>query len=429
MPTYITATPYPLQANLSVSSYSPAVGDTEIFTLTVTNPAGGVTVGLLNGSLQINNGQFLAPSPAAYLNVAPGTNVTFTYSHVVTSGDSCTLTPIAAVTGEINPHAPSPIQLTPVYLTPDVPIAVQRLGVSATISSAPPYTSLGSSIGTQVVVTNTGCINEFILGALRVNGNITTDLVTQNSGIITAIDAYVVPGNQIALYSNHTVSAQDVNAGIQVPISYAISAVFGGVSGLSAVTSSNTVNVSLQSSVTGTPGASSSNGTVTLSKLASEASAHSGDTITFTITMTNGGTGPLSNVTLSDNLASTLTYVSSAVDIGAATNTAGNITAAVGTIPAGGAAHLTIVAKVNSGVTAPGLITNTATGSFAGAQPLTVTVSIPVATGKGGGGLLPVTGYGPPPTQSQISIALLAAVGLILGLMGAGAYFVTRHVR
>jgi uncharacterized repeat protein (TIGR01451 family) len=93
-------------------------------------------------------------------------------------------------------------------------------------------------------------------------------------------------------------------------------------------------------------------------KSVDDATPQEGDTVTFTVSVTNSGTGDANGVTISDLLPAGVTFVSSNASQGSYVSGTGVWT--VGTVPASGSATLQIVATVNTG-TAGSTITNTAT--------------------------------------------------------------------
>jgi uncharacterized repeat protein (TIGR01451 family) len=79
-----------------------------------------------------------------------------------------------------------------------------------------------------------------------------------------------------------------------------------------------------------------------------------GDNLTYTITVTNRGPDPATNVVVTDTLPSGVTFVSASPGC---VHAAGVVTCNLGNIPTGGSVAITIVVTV----TAPGTISNTAT--------------------------------------------------------------------
>ena len=86
-----------------------------------------------------------------------------------------------------------------------------------------------------------------------------------------------------------------------------------------------------------------------------------GGTLTYTLTVANAGPGDASDVTVTDNLPASVTFVSATASQGSCSQSAGTVTCSVGTVASGGTATVTIVVTPNSA----GTITN---GSSVGAS-------------------------------------------------------------
>jgi uncharacterized repeat protein (TIGR01451 family) len=84
-----------------------------------------------------------------------------------------------------------------------------------------------------------------------------------------------------------------------------------------------------------------------------------GDTITYKLQVANNGPASATNVTVTDPLASTLTYISYTSATGTCSEAGGTITCLLGTMASGATATITILTIPNSS----GVITNTATVS------------------------------------------------------------------
>lgn len=114
-----------------------------------------------------------------------------------------------------------------------------------------------------------------------------------------------------------------------------------------------------------------------------------GETVTYTITLTNSGTSNGTNVIMTDPLPANMTYIPGSITLGGAAKTdandgdganynittAGAITVSVGTINSGGGvAVISFQVSVNNGVAADSTITNQATVNYnSGPNPVTTT--------------------------------------------------------
>ena len=87
------------------------------------------------------------------------------------------------------------------------------------------------------------------------------------------------------------------------------------------------------------------------------------ETVTYTLTVKNGGPGLATGVIVTDQLPSTLTFVAAESTQGSCSRTAGVVTCAIGTLAKNGKAKI----KIKVTTTAAGKFPNTA--SVAGAQP------------------------------------------------------------
>jgi len=105
------------------------------------------------------------------------------------------------------------------------------------------------------------------------------------------------------------------------------------------------------------------------------ASVTAGQTITWTITVTNNGPLSATNVSVSDTLPATTSFVSATPSQGTCSGTA-TVTCGLNTIANGGTATITIVANANSA----GNVTNTATVSATESDPVSSNNSASAAT-------------------------------------------------
>jgi uncharacterized repeat protein (TIGR01451 family) len=104
---------------------------------------------------------------------------------------------------------------------------------------------------------------------------------------------------------------------------------------------------------------------VSLARQDGERHVNRGGAISYTVTVSNMGTGPATNVVVSDNLANILTSVGASSTVGSCSVGAANLVICnVGTLNAGQSVQIAINATAPSG-TCP-TITNRATGSHSG---------------------------------------------------------------
>ena len=116
-----------------------------------------------------------------------------------------------------------------------------------------------------------------------------------------------------------------------------------------------------------------------LTKVASNPSANAGGSVSYTLTLVNNGPSPATGVTITDPLASALTFVSASASQGSCSASGQTVTCQVGTLAVGGAAVVTITAHVAAsaaGATVPNTATATANEPIARPQLASAQVSI-----------------------------------------------------
>jgi large repetitive protein len=128
-----------------------------------------------------------------------------------------------------------------------------------------------------------------------------------------------------------------------------------------------------------------------------------GQTLTYTIAVSNAGPADALAVSVTDPLPSGLSYLSCSASQGTCANGSGTVTASFGTIPAGSSATLTISVTV---VSPAGAITNTAT----------VASSTPDSNPNNDSDTRVVVGGSTIPTLSSGMLALLAVLLAALGV-------------
>jgi uncharacterized repeat protein (TIGR01451 family) len=116
-------------------------------------------------------------------------------------------------------------------------------------------------------------------------------------------------------------------------------------------TSINNTNITATTTVAGTGSAD-----VSVNMTGTPSSVSQGDTLTYTLTVNNGGPNTATNVTLTDPLPSGVTYASVSTTAGTCSQTGGTVTCLLGTMSNGGFATVTLLAAAG----APNTVTNTA---------------------------------------------------------------------
>jgi uncharacterized repeat protein (TIGR01451 family) len=110
---------------------------------------------------------------------------------------------------------------------------------------------------------------------------------------------------------------------------------------------------------------------LSLGLMASADPVHVGDTLTYTVTVTNVGAGPVTSVVLTDALPAGLSYQSAMVSQGSASAMGSTVTGNLGTLAGGASATLTITALAVSA----GTFTDTASASSSVVAPSPASVT------------------------------------------------------
>jgi LPXTG-site transpeptidase (sortase) family protein len=165
-------------------------------------------------------------------------------------------------------------------------------------------------------------------------------------------------------------------------------------------------------------------------KALSPSQAAIGDIVTFTLTVTNSGTVPATNVVITDTVVSFLDLISGSttsgtITIDPITRTA---TANLGTVDPGEVIVITLVTRVNSSANVTADVTNTGTLTHDTGGPVSSEVSNTVRLRILGPPVLPNTGEAPLPNDGGW---LLPIVGLVFGGLGmlAWGYGLSRAAR
>jgi uncharacterized repeat protein (TIGR01451 family) len=137
-----------------------------------------------------------------------------------------------------------------------------------------------------------------------------------------------------------------------------------------------------------------------------------GDSVTFTLTVTNGGSAAASNVVITDNFPTQLQVVSASSTQGTFTVDGGTVIFVIGTVNPNQVVMLNVVTKVRTSVTPPVDVSNTAILTWPGGSARNSnTVSVRITRGQ-----LPSTGEHPGDTP-QLLIWFVASVSVLGALM------------
>jgi uncharacterized repeat protein (TIGR01451 family) len=342
-----SATVTPQQADLSmtktVSNANPNVGDTITFVLTLTNlgpsPANNVTVSdSLPGGLSL---VVSSPSQGTYAfgtwtvgTVASGASPTLTIQAMVVSPNPQTNTATISHSDQFDPNiannsasaTESPQQADLVVaksVSDPTPSVLDIINYTITVSNA------GPSPATNVTVQDILPTGVSFRGSAPSEGNYDASSHTWTVGTIA-----------VGTTQTLTIQAQVTSA--------------SPAANTASISHSDQFDPNLSNN-SATTSVTASQADLVLSKIVSNATPNFGDTVTYTITLTNAGPANATSVHVTDVLPFGLGYVTSTASQGTYTSGSGDWN--IGAVANGATATLQIQAKVNSTST----LTNTAT--------------------------------------------------------------------
>jgi uncharacterized repeat protein (TIGR01451 family) len=202
------------------------------------------------------------------------------------------------------------------------------------------------------------------------------------SSVILSQGTYGVSGSTLTASVGNLIDGQ--SATLQITLVPSVGAVGAAITDTvvasSDTTDANSANNSASISTTIDPSAD-----VSVAVAASPNPAQPGQTLTYTVTVTNSGPNSAGGVTLSDTLPSNVTFVSAVAQQGSASQLNGVVTAALGSLAAG--ASTTVVISATPQASAVPSVTNSATVSSVAFDPTsannsattTTKVSLPTA--------------------------------------------------
>lgn len=385
-----------------VSNASPAEGDAVTYTITITNSGGPATLVSITDLLPA--GVTYSSHLASQGTYTPGTGV-WDVGTVDSPGGTENLQIVATVNagtaGSTIINTATLTSSTPADSTPgdnsdsaSLTVVAPDLAVTKAVNDATP--DEGDSVTFTVTVTN--------VGTGGATGVTVTDLLPPG---LTFVSSNASQGSYVSGTGIWTVGsvAASGNATLQI-----VATVNAGTSG---TTITNTA--SLTTSTPADPNAANNSDSeslnvgqpeLSITKTADSTQVRPSLPVTFTIVVTNSGSGTANGVTVSDLLPAGLTYTSSTASQGSYNPGTGVWT--VGTVLAGGNATLQIVATV----TAPSgtVITNTAT--ITGSTP-----ADPTPLNNSDSEAITVAATSDVPSLSSMGLALLsillAAIALV----------------
>ncbi len=146
----------------------------------------------------------------------------------------------------------------------------------------------------------------------------------------------------------------------------------------------------------------------TITKTVTPESALPGQDVTFTVTITNGSTTAMANITVTDNMPLELTVNNATTSVGASVVSGQLITVTTGQLNPGERITVVIIARVNDDVAIPSLITNDACAAATGRTQICATVELPIGADAEA---LPTTGQGEP-DSADLNMATQGVAGV-----------------
>ncbi|MCC7333491.1 MAG: DUF11 domain-containing protein [Pirellulaceae bacterium] len=303
---------------------------------TVTIPASAQDTTAANADdLTLNIGNLVKDATVTITvnaTVLPGTTGSITNTANVSTTDTSLIETITANnTGSVT-----------TTLTPEIDLAITKTDSvdPATAGSPLTYTITVTNSGPSTA-TNVNVTDNLPTGVSFTSGSASQGTVSNAAGVVTG------------------------NLGTLAPGASATMTIIVGVNAATRGTITNTVSVvgAETEPITNNNSASQDtviNGSVDLviTKVDSIDPVAVGGALSYTIEVTNNGPSTATNVVVTDNLPTTLAYVSGNSTVGTVTNAGNAVTANVGTLASGAKAIITVNTTVSG--TATGTITNTA---------------------------------------------------------------------
>jgi uncharacterized repeat protein (TIGR01451 family) len=336
-----------LRVAKTVSNTTPTVGDTITYTVTVTNGGPANATGVALTDLLPAGLTFISatPSQGTYNSTtglwAVGALATSSVATLQIQARVVTLSSQTNTASISQADQPDPVMANnsaSATINPSSPRA--DLAVAKTVSNPTP--NVGDTITYTVTVTNLGPNNATNVSA--------TDLLPAGLSFISATPSQGSYNSTTGLWAigpltTSTPATLQLQARVASP-------------------SSQTNTASISQSDQADPNMANNSGSATISplqadlavaKTVSNPTPNVGDTITYTVTLTNNGPGTATNVSVTDLLPAGLIFVSATPSQGTYTTNSGSW--AVGTVTTGSPATLQLQATVAS----PNTQTNTAT--------------------------------------------------------------------
>ncbi len=276
-----------------------------------------------------------------------------------------------------------------------VTLTILRPAISVTVTAAPTNPTPGSNVTYTVTIRNTGSVRvESLTGTWiinltgadpnQMNGIMLVDnpVRRQAGGVLAIAPTFLEPNQSVVAIVS---KIEDMTR------PYMFTATVTGVGVLSSGSVSQFASVNLipfvqptaiptMPGTPGTPQAPLDPNAVDpiVTKTADVDAAQPGDPVIWTITVRNGNTNPMSNVTISDPVPDTLIVNSATTTLGAALVDGQSVTVSTGTLSPGAIVTLTINTMVGDNVASPAEISNVVCAARDGGQQMCSTDTVAV---------------------------------------------------
>ncbi|MFT7638807.1 MAG: putative repeat protein (TIGR01451 family), partial [Pirellulaceae bacterium] len=369
-----------VDADLSITksdSPDPVVADSPlVYTIVVTNngpsDATGVTVtdalpaGVTYDSGSADQGSVTESSGTVTANIgdiAVGDSVTVTLNVDVDPGTLGTITNAATVAGnEADSVSANNNASESTTVQPEIDLVITKVDsvdpavAGQTLTYTVGVTNNGPSDATSVVVTDV-----LPAGVSYQSGSTTQGSVAEASGTVTATIGNLASGATATVTIQVLVAASTTGTLINT------------AQATGAETESNAANNTASENTT-----IDRETDLAIAKTAVPDPVAAGNSLAYTIVVTNNGPSDASGVTVTDILPGDVTFGSGSSTVGSVTNSSGTVTGTIGDLAVGASATVTINVDVNSIVVAD--ITNTATVAGNETDLITANNSASVAT-------------------------------------------------
>ena len=273
--TVVVGTPAHTTVKTETSTGPYAVGNTITFDIVVTN-TGNVT--LTNVAVTDSSATVGACAPVQPSTLAPNATMTCSAGHVVTQADVNTGNYVNTATGDSDQTAPNISTVTINFSqTPSLNVVKEVSTDTLTWNNTSVTVTVGDTVYYRVRVENTG------------NITLTNLLVDDGMAACTLVRGTDMAGNNDA----------DFEVGEEWTYTCSVTAVAGTNNNIATADTTETLQDSDAASYTA---AAALVADPALSKAGSPTQAAVGETVTFTLTVTNAGTAPATNVVVTDPL-------------------------------------------------------------------------------------------------------------------------------